>query len=91
MLYSKEIFVNEYRSVLADKLLSKEDYDTDREVHILELLKLRFGETSMHHCEIMIKDLATSRRVGRRARSSLSLSPPFRNVAPFTTCMFCCG
>ena len=30
-------------------------YDTDKEVQNLELLKLRFGESSMHQCEIMVK------------------------------------
>ena len=50
---SKELFVTEYRSILADKLLEKRDYDTDKEVRTLELLKLRFGESSMHHCEIL--------------------------------------
>uniref|UniRef100_A0A7S4UVG3 Anaphase-promoting complex subunit 2 TPR repeats domain-containing protein n=1 Tax=Ditylum brightwellii TaxID=49249 RepID=A0A7S4UVG3_9STRA len=53
---SKELFVNEYRVMLADKLLANLGYDTDKEVHNLELLKLRFGEISMRQCEIMIKD-----------------------------------
>jgi len=41
--------------MLADRLMAKTDYDTDRELHTLELLKLRFGETSLHDCEIMLK------------------------------------
>jgi hypothetical protein len=41
--------------MLADRLMSKSDYDTDRELHTLELLKLRFGDTSLHDCEIMLK------------------------------------
>jgi anaphase-promoting complex subunit 2 len=40
---SKELFVNEYRLMLADKLLANLNYDTDQDVHTLELLKLRFG------------------------------------------------
>ena len=43
------------RTMLADRLMAKTDYDTDRELHTLELLKLRFGETSLHDCEIMLK------------------------------------
>ena len=43
------------RTMLADRLMSKSDYDTDRELHTLELLKLRFGDTSLHDCEIMLK------------------------------------
>ena len=60
---SKELFVNEYRLMLADKLLANLDYNTDKEVHTLELLKLRFGEISMRNCEIMIKDTEDSKRV----------------------------
>lgn len=52
---SKELFVTEYRLMLADKLVNNLAYDTDREVQNLELLKLRFGESSMHHCEIMVR------------------------------------
>jgi anaphase-promoting complex subunit 2 len=60
---SKDLFVNEFRLMLADKLLANLTFDTDQEVHTLELLKLRFGETSMRNCEIMIKDIADSKRV----------------------------
>ncbi|CAN0476606.1 unnamed protein product [Laminaria digitata] len=41
--------------MLADKLVNNLAYDTDREVQNLELLKLRFGESSMHHCDIMVR------------------------------------
>jgi anaphase-promoting complex subunit 2 len=37
---SKELFVNEYRVMLAEKLLNKSDYDTDRDIRTLELLKV---------------------------------------------------
>lgn len=37
---SKELFVNEYRVMLAEKLLNKTDYDTDRDIRTLELLKV---------------------------------------------------
>ncbi len=29
----------------------------------MELLKLRFGESNLHFCEVMIKDVADSRRI----------------------------
>ncbi len=51
---SKELFVNEFRLMLADKLLNNMDFDTDKEIRNLELLKLRFGEASLHNCEIMV-------------------------------------
>ena len=69
---SKELFVNEYRSLLAEKLLSRGiDYDTSNELHAMELLKLRFGETSMHNCDVMLRDLAESKRINANVRQEL--------------------
>ena len=65
---SKELFVTEYRFILADKLLKRDDFDTDKEVRTLEMLKLRFGESSMHSCEVMVKDIADSKRVNTTIR-----------------------
>jgi anaphase-promoting complex subunit 2 len=68
---SKELFVNEYRLMLADKLLANLEFNTDKEVHTLELLKLRFGELSMRNCEIMIKDTDDSKRVINNIHNTL--------------------
>ncbi|KAL3933625.1 MAG: hypothetical protein SGBAC_010313 [Bacillariaceae sp.] len=68
---SKELFVNEYRLMLADKLLANLDFNTDKEVHTLELLKLRFGELSMRSCEIMIKDTDDSKRIVSNIHNTL--------------------
>lgn len=69
---SKELFVDEYRLMLADKLLANLDFNTDKEVHTLELLKLRFGELSMRNCEIMIKDTDDSKRVINNIHKTLT-------------------
>ena len=42
------------RAMLSDKLLSKTDYNCDREIRTLELLKLRFGDANLHNCEVGI-------------------------------------
>ena len=52
---SRELFITEYRSMLSDRLLAKTDYDCDRELRTLELLKVRFGEATLHNAEIMLK------------------------------------
>jgi anaphase-promoting complex subunit 2 len=72
---SKDLFVNEYRIMLADKLLGNTDFNTDREVHNLELLKLRFGEASMRQCEVMIKDIDDSKRIQTNIHSTLAARP----------------
>jgi anaphase-promoting complex subunit 2 len=60
---STDLFVKDYRSVLAEKLVSLKDYRADNEVATLELLKIRFGEDALHSCEVMLRDLEDSRRI----------------------------
>jgi len=69
---SKELFVNEYRLMLADKLLIAVEFDAEKEVRNLELLKLRFGEGSMQNCEIMVKDIEESKRINVNISKRLS-------------------
>ncbi|NXX83487.1 ANC2 protein, partial [Urocolius indicus] len=52
---SKDLFINEYRTLLADRLLHQFNYSAEREIRNVELLKLRFGEAQMHYCEVMLK------------------------------------
>jgi hypothetical protein len=58
MAASKELFVNEYRSLLSNRLLAHCSYVTDKEIRYLELFKLRFVEVPFPQCEVMIKDFA---------------------------------
>jgi anaphase-promoting complex subunit 2 len=37
-----------------------------KEIRYLELLKLRFGESQLHYCEVMLKDVADSKRLNSR-------------------------
>lgn len=69
---SKDIFIDEYRGVLADRLLHQLNYNTAREIRNVELLKLRFGESHMHYCEVMLKDMADSRRINSNIREEES-------------------
>uniref|UniRef100_A0A8C1FG76 Anaphase-promoting complex subunit 2 n=2 Tax=Cyprinus carpio TaxID=7962 RepID=A0A8C1FG76_CYPCA len=72
---SKEIFINEYKTVLADRLLHQLNYSTAKEIRNVELLKLRFGESHMHYCEVMLKDVADSRRINANIREEESRLP----------------
>ncbi|CAH2079994.1 unnamed protein product [Thlaspi arvense] len=69
---SKEQLVNEYRVMLAEKLLNKIDYDIDTEIRTVELLKIHFGEASMQRCEIMLNDLIDSKRVNTNIKKASS-------------------
>eukprot|EP01018_Ginkgo_biloba_P025515 Gb_09164 [translate_table: standard] len=69
---SKEQLINEYCVMLAEKLLSKSDYDIERETRTLELFKILFGEGSMQRCEIMINDLIASKRTNANIKAALN-------------------
>ncbi|PPR96224.1 hypothetical protein GOBAR_AA24451 [Gossypium barbadense] len=69
---SKDQLVNEYRVMLAEKLLNKSDYDIDSEIRTLELLKIHFGESSMQKCEIMLNDLIDSKRTNTNIKATIS-------------------
>ncbi|XP_063910083.1 anaphase-promoting complex subunit 2 [Zophobas morio] len=71
---SKELFVNEYRTLLADRLLSQYSCDTEKEIRYLELLKLRFGDSQLHYCEVMLKDIADSKRINQHIKQDLNYS-----------------
>ncbi|KAJ6794959.1 anaphase-promoting complex subunit 2 [Iris pallida] len=68
---SKDQLVNEYRVMLAEKLLNKSDYDIDSEIRTLELLKIHFGESSMQRCEIMTNDLIDSKRTNSNIKATM--------------------
>ncbi|KAL9424203.1 hypothetical protein AB3S75_036143 [Citrus x aurantiifolia] len=68
---SKDQLVNEYRVMLADKLLNKSDYEIDSEIRTLELLKIHFGESSMQRCEIMLNDLIDSKRTNANIKATI--------------------
>ncbi|KAJ5102686.1 hypothetical protein N7532_003215 [Penicillium argentinense] len=57
---SKETFVKELQTHLADRLL--QDVDTfNQEKTVLDLLKIRFGDSSLQACEVMLRDISASR------------------------------
>lgn len=81
---SKDLFVEEYRAMLADKLLTNHNnadgngLNTDLEFQNLELLKIRFGESSMRQCEIMVKDMDDSKRINSNISSTLNAKKDIR-------------
>ena len=68
---SRELFANECRAILGDKLLENLMINADKKVHDLELLKLRFGENKLRNCEVMIKDADDSKRINSNVHSTV--------------------
>ncbi|MEW5301063.1 MAG: hypothetical protein WDW36_003946 [Sanguina aurantia] len=69
---STDMFVNEYRSMLAAALLHRTGYNCDAEIRTLELLKIRFGDAPLHACEVMVRDISESKRLDAATASALS-------------------
>jgi len=78
---SKELFVNAYRTLLADRILTASTFDLDKERRHLELLKRRFGESQMHYCEVILKDVEDSGRINKNIQESKKL-PSMDGVMP---------
>ncbi|RYP90887.1 hypothetical protein DL770_003025 [Monosporascus sp. CRB-9-2] len=61
-LGSAEVFIKEFQSIIGQRLLS-EQAGFEQEVGVLDLLKKRFGDSSLQACDVMIKDIQDSRRL----------------------------
>ncbi|KAH9257920.1 hypothetical protein BASA81_003939 [Batrachochytrium salamandrivorans] len=68
---SKEVFVTEYRQATSERLLKSLVIDLDAEISRLEMLKLRFGESLLLPVDVMVRDIADSKR------ANLAISHPF--------------
>lgn len=69
---SKEIFVKELQLTLAERLLrNKNDYD--QEISVIEHLKIRFGDSALQACEVMLRDVLDSRRLDAVIRKDQNL------------------
>ena len=67
----QESFLNEYKEMLAGRLISIGSFEIDRELASLDLMKSKFGEAALSHCSVMIKDIMESRRLNSKIRSQL--------------------
>eukprot|EP00756_Hemistasia_phaeocysticola_P000409 Hpha_TRINITY_DN10282_c0_g2::TRINITY_DN10282_c0_g2_i1::g.35008::m.35008/K03349/APC2; anaphase-promoting complex subunit 2 len=78
----REALVSHYKALLAEKLVARAHFDCDEEVETLERLKHRFGDAAFQSCQVILKDVADSRRVGQRIRAAPAAQAPVgtRNV-----------
>jgi len=60
---SPEQFMDDYRAFLGQKLVDARDFQASAELKDLEMLKKRFGEANVHKCEVMLQDVANSKRI----------------------------
>ncbi|ETI28003.1 hypothetical protein G647_00452 [Cladophialophora carrionii CBS 160.54] len=67
---TKDVFVKELQSTLAERLL-KNKPDFNQEISVLEHLKIRFGDSALQACEVMLRDVLDSRKVDQVIRRDL--------------------
>ncbi|SPQ96211.1 unnamed protein product (mitochondrion) [Plasmodiophora brassicae] len=71
--------VDEFKGLLAERLMALRNYDTDVEVHYLELFKQRFGESHFHGANVMISDISLSKRINTNIHKTLNREANFLN------------
>ncbi|KAI9506348.1 anaphase promoting complex subunit 2 [Coemansia spiralis] len=62
---TKDVFVHEFEKYLEQQLLYCTEYNTEREIKQVEMMKLRFGDHALERCEVMLKDIADSKRIAQ--------------------------
>ncbi|KIW96051.1 uncharacterized protein Z519_03117 [Cladophialophora bantiana CBS 173.52] len=67
---TKDVFVKELQSTLAERLL-KNKADFNQEIGMLEHLKIRFGDSALQGCEVMLRDVLDSKKVDKVIRRDL--------------------
>jgi len=58
------------------KSRTKGRVEVENELRYLELLKVRFGESEMHQCEVMLKDVRDSQRIDNFVRNARATKIP---------------
>ena len=83
---TKDVFVKELQTTLADRLLRNKP-DFDQETAVLEHLKIRFGDSALQACEVMLRDVTDSRKVDNiiRQDQGLQAQPGQPGVIPATS------
>ena len=72
---SQEQFLKVYKEMLDQRILTKPNASYTDELRNLELMKCRFGEDSLHQCDVMLRDIKDSHRLNQQ------ISTEARNVA----------
>ena len=84
-LGSEDVFIKEFASIVAERLLSLSDPARfDQELRVLDLLKRRFGEAALQNCDVMIKDIEDSRRLDVAIRKAWDEQRTLTAATPVT-------
>jgi len=80
-LYDREQFVGVLKNILGEHLLKiTDEAQLERETHLLELFKSRFGEDKLQACEVMLQDIINSRRLFIKIHRMADFETASRNI-----------
>ncbi|KAJ4984504.1 Cullin family protein [Stagonosporopsis vannaccii] len=74
-LWEREDFISELKNILGDHLLRCQDPDYEKEIRLLELIKMRLGDNNLQACEVMLRDVLDSKRINASIHAAITTSP----------------
>ncbi|CEG73246.1 hypothetical protein RMATCC62417_08665 [Rhizopus microsporus] len=80
MCKSVKDFVIAYGDRLGEILLKTKDYDTEEEILRLEIIKMNFPPDMFIRCDIMLKDVAESKRIDKMIHENEAIDNSFRSL-----------
>jgi hypothetical protein len=80
MCKSVKDFVTAYGDRLGEILLKTKDYDTEEEILRLEIIKMNFPPDMFIRCDIMLKDVAESKRIDKMIHENEAIDNSFRSL-----------
>ncbi|KAH6106779.1 anaphase-promoting complex subunit 2 [Parastagonospora nodorum] len=73
-LWEREDFINELKNIYGDHLLRCTDPEYEKEIRLLELIKVRLGDDKLQACEVMLRDVLDSKRINASIRAASTTS-----------------
>lgn len=75
-LWEREDFINELKNIYGDHLLRCQDPEYEKEIRLLELIKIRLGDDKLQACEVMLRDVLDSKRINASIRATNTSTKP---------------
>ncbi|KAL5121035.1 hypothetical protein ACEQ8H_000884 [Pleosporales sp. CAS-2024a] len=69
-LWEREDFINELKNIYGHHLLRCTDPEYEKEIRLLELIKVRLGDDKLQACEVMLRDVLDSKRINASIRAA---------------------
>ncbi|KAF2197304.1 hypothetical protein GQ43DRAFT_403344 [Delitschia confertaspora ATCC 74209] len=75
-LWDRDDFITEMKTIFGEHLLKCQDPEYEKEIRLLELIKIRLGDDKLQACEVMLRDILDSKRINAAIRTNLTTVPP---------------